>query len=123
MQLQPVTPAEYLRLREEMLAGLPHICWDEAAIAFAIREAEFCGGFAVRLGNHACIGRLEGDTLIVQESTAPPEEAREFAADLLSAYPASACVMSLPGTAEDALVGMSMAGCIPSGCYLNLILD
>lgn len=123
IQPQPIDAGEYFLLREQNLVELHHVLWDEAAVAYAIREAEFCGGFAGKIGDIAFIGQKEGSKLLLKECTCPEHRLEELAAALLSHYGAEECLVSLPGGSEDEVAGMSMAGCIPPGCCLNLILD
>lgn len=76
--LLTVTPGEYRRIREAAFAADGYVSWSEEAIAYALRENDFAGGYAYKVQHHnredILLMRQEEDTLYVLETTLPPAD-------------------------------------------------
>lgn len=73
---EQITPAEYVKIRQEHFMQEGLVCWDEAAVAYAMAENAYCGGKTLlvsREGNltekFILMYRLEEDCLVVEETT------------------------------------------------------
>lgn len=73
---EQITPAEYVKIRQEHFMQEGLVCWDEAAVAYAMEENAYCGGKTLLVFGEKNLKekfilmyRLEGDCLVVEETT------------------------------------------------------
>lgn len=80
---QPIGAAEYLRRREALLAGRPHLRLSEAAMRLEEANCRAFGGFLCALGDGLAAAYVDGDAVQVRELLgAPPEAAAAVGAAL-----------------------------------------
>ncbi len=76
--LLTVTPEEYKRIRDGCFCGSGYVEWDKEAIAYALIENDFCGGFAYKVvHDHTedlLLFRMEDETLRIIETTLKDED-------------------------------------------------
>ncbi|MDR0840852.1 MAG: GNAT family N-acetyltransferase [Christensenellaceae bacterium] len=131
---EPLTPACFAVLRSAWLqANVPaHIAYDEATLAYILAENAGNGGFAYRIildgKDYALLGRCQGGTLALLETTLPGELLSPVAARLAHdrhaarAYALCPAGSALPG--EDiAWWGLGYGPGTPKNVYLNLVMD
>lgn len=71
--LLTVTPREYKKIRDEKLAVAGYAEWDENAIAYALLENDYCGGFAYKVFHDniedILMYRMDGNRMRIIETT------------------------------------------------------
>lgn len=75
LELNDITPAEYVILRNSYFNNNGLIFWNETAIEYAMEENKFCNGFAASLNicgkEYALFARINDETIKIIESTVP----------------------------------------------------
>lgn len=78
--LLTVTPREYKKIRDEKLAACEYTEWDENAIAYALLENDYCGGFAYKVFHDniedILMYRMEENRMRIIETTLSDEDIR-----------------------------------------------
>lgn len=126
----PISAAEYKRLRDARFDRPGYVCWDEAAIAYALAENAFCGGFSHKLmldgGEYNLMGAVTDGVLHIRETTLPAELLAWAAAALRTEMEFEKAVFDMPrcgcSAGEEIVSGMAAADVPPNG-YLNLLLN
>lgn len=76
--LLTVTPAEYRGIRDKILSGEGYVEWEEAAIAYALLENDYCGGFAYKVFHDGqediLLYRMEENHMKIIETTLTDSE-------------------------------------------------
>lgn len=84
--LLTVTSREYKRIRDEKLSGAGYVEWDEKAIAYALLENDYCGGFAYKVFHDEMedilMYRMEENYMRIIETTLSDEDIRGVLAKL-----------------------------------------
>lgn len=84
--LLTVTPREYKKIRDEKLAGAGYVEWDEKAIAYALLENDYCGGFTYKVFHDEIedilMYRMEENHMRIIETTLSDEDIRGVLAKL-----------------------------------------
>lgn len=77
VRITDISLDEYTGLRDAFLNNLVYAKWDEAAIAYAIAENHFCGGFCKKLEyrnmEYAILGCVMGEELVITEAIIPDQ--------------------------------------------------
>lgn len=134
--LLTVTPGEYRKIREAAFAADGYVSWSEEAIAYALRENDFAGGYAYKVQHHnredILLMRQEEDALHVLETTLPPADVTAVMKRLCVSCPvvvreASGRMPEEAAADGKARVvrnyGMLYGGSRICGGYLNLTLE
>ena len=100
--LRPLTPGEYGRFREELLAGLPHIFLPDDALTYQQGCCRISGGdlYAVESPSGLCILCAEGmedGSLLVKELLGQPSACEETIQNLHATLPRFSGICRLPG--------------------------
>ena len=84
--LLTVTPREYKKIRDEKLSGAGYVEWDEKAIAYALLENDYCGGFTYKVFHDEMedilMYRMEETHMRIIETTLSDEDIRGVLAKL-----------------------------------------
>ena len=84
--LLTVTPREYKKIRDEKLYGAGYVEWDEKAIAYALLENDYCGGFTYKVFHDEMedilMYRMEENHMRIIETTLSDEDIRGVLAKL-----------------------------------------
>ena len=101
LTLEPLSPAQYGALREELLAGIPHIAYPEDALAYQAGCCALSGGGMYRIATErgdllACVERTEDDTPLVKELLGPPPARALFLQDLPALLRADIWALRVP---------------------------
>ena len=126
-----LSAAEYKALRDARFAREGYLCWDEAAIGYALRENAFTGGFACAAslpdgGRAAVVGQRRDKLLWVRETTLPDEAVEPALCELARRMGCGEVEVRLPADSavEGAVRPFGMAGApLGGGGYFNLVLD
>lgn len=102
-------PREYTKLRNRHFSRNGYIKWDESAVGYALAENALCGGFNLKISEqtsegmqeYAVIGHMEGDRLIITETTIQSSRLNELIPQLAEYYRAIRVEVYLP---EDSCV-------------------
>ncbi|MGI6013070.1 MAG: GNAT family N-acetyltransferase [Oscillospiraceae bacterium] len=131
LTLTPLSAASYTALRDGAFAGPGFVRWDESAVAYAVEENAFCGGFCRALTDGesvwALFGNVQDDVLFLRETTMPDDVICRAAPLLAKEFGRTTIVLRLPvsshleGTIE--MSGMIRGENSPECGYLNLMLD
>lgn len=88
--LLTITPSEYAGLRNAYFAGEGYVEWDKEAIAYALLENEFQGGYAYKVFHDGrediLLYRMEEEQMDIVETTLSDEELLEVA-EKMRIYP------------------------------------
>lgn len=89
MTLRPCTPERYLKIREEQLADIPHIAWDQRAISYQKQFSALGGGGLYTLDDGVGCATVEAynKTLFVKELLVSRELLPQAVAGLRQAFP------------------------------------
>ena len=68
-EIKEITPKEYKACRDAHFYGEGYVCWDEAAISYAMEENALCGGHTVQVRGEILMYRIEDGVLKVIETT------------------------------------------------------
>lgn len=131
MTITALSPAEYAALRDEAFAEPGFVRWDTAAVAYAVEENAFCGGFCRALTDGtnvwALFGQVREDRLLLRETTMPDDVILSAAPLLAREFHRSTITLHLPPSShlEGPVVmsGMVHGADSPQCGYLNLMLD
>lgn len=131
LRMMPVSPADYARLRDAAFAGPGFVRWNSMAVAYAMEENEFCGGFCRALTDGTAVwvifGEVQDHQLFLRETTMPDHIIRLAAPLLAKEFNRTEITLRLPvhsrldGTIE--MSGMVRGEGSPEFGYLNLMLD
>ena len=76
--LLTVTPSEYRKLRDSYFVGIGYVAWDDAAVAYALCENDYCDGYAYKVlhgdQKKLLLYRMEESTMEIIETTLTDEE-------------------------------------------------
>lgn len=122
LPLEPLSAEEYGRRREALLAGLPHLRPNAAALAFQ-EELLRCygGGFYALPGGLAAAYREEGALLVRELLCAPASDAARLAAGLGAALGAEGVRLFEPAAEGEPYLAADTA--LPAGTVWNLSFD
>ena len=130
---QRVDAEEYGILREQFLAGQPHVAYSPEALAYQQGVCRLSGGGLYRLGDNgcACVEHGEGGLGVVKELLVSPEQRQGALAALVRENPAVRYEVRRPWAGEGERVPFGMVkwlGPVPAGwdsqnAYLGLAFD
>ncbi len=133
VKLCDCTVKQYEKLRNAYFEKHDYIQWDREALAYAIEENAYCGGFCriadCDCGQYLLLGRKEKDgTLFIQETTIPDEKLSQISTFLMQKYQCRQVTYLLPVftafEGESYLAGMGDNLQIdPNNHYFNLTID
>ena len=122
---EQITPAEYGRLRQEYFMQEGLVCWDETAVAYAMKENAYCGGKTLLVSDErdgkkkfVLMYRLEKDCLVVEETTLPDKLLSLLLPRLLEETGAVRCERKTPV----GMISRTGSGLFGEQGYLNLTL-
>ncbi|MGX8692360.1 MAG: GNAT family N-acetyltransferase [Clostridia bacterium] len=117
--VRPLDPEEYGRRREALLAGLPHLFLEPAAMAFEARNLGIYGGGLYAVGAGLAAAFIDGGTTQVRELLGMPPEA---AAAVGAALGTARARLWQPAESGEPFLAFSPAE-LPSGTVWNLAFD
>lgn len=131
--LLTVTPTEYHEIRNAHFAGNGYVEWDKEAIAYALLENEFSGGFAYKVFHDErediLMYRMEEEKLKIVETTLSDEDIlgvveklRIHPREIMVRRPACNCSGIAKSVCQRMLGMLLWEGQIEEG-YLNLTLE
>jgi GNAT superfamily N-acetyltransferase len=95
-----LTAAEYAPMRRARFPGAATVLWQERELAYALDEARFCGGFALKIRcgalEGAVIGSAKDGVLSLSETTFTAQELQTLAPTLCARFGASSVEAALP---------------------------
>lgn len=131
IKIDKISDAEYKELRDTHFDAEGYICWDSAAIHYALAENRFQGGFSCKIssayGQSTALCYKIEDKLIVRETTLPDDALLCGCAALAQRHKCTsveACVAAgsrVQGTVK--AFGMANKPLAAQGGYANLVLD
>ena len=96
IEFEPIGPAEYNRLREQMLNGVSHVSYSQSALDYQAGVCALSGGGLYRVGSGcACVERA-GDEVFVKELLVSEEEWEMALAAITRIHPAEHCHVRAP---------------------------
>lgn len=114
--------AEYMERREKLLAGLPHVAFTEASVAFAKTLMRDYGGDLYAVGGGVAAAYIDGGCALVRELILSDEsKLHSAAASLAFVMGAEEARLYLPSAAGDRYILSDRA--LPDGCVWNLSFD
>jgi len=127
---EKISAKRYAELRNEFFSHDGFIFWDEEAIEYAIKENEFCGGFAEEIivdgFSFVVLARPSENGIKIIESTVPHKYMKEITSHLIQKCKAAYVIWTLPAyNNEDEKFLSSMTCNLKKGDfpYLNLVLN
>lgn len=137
--LLTVTPHEYKKIRDEKLSVAGYVEWDEKAIAYALLENDYCGGYAYKVFHDdmedILMYRIEDNRMRIIETTLSDADIHGVLAKLRIAPDAvtvrrpvtmhSNCMHgnSEPDSGKSRAFGMILGESDLQNGYLNLTLE
>jgi len=125
-----ISAKRYTELRNKFFNQDGFIFWDENAIEYAIKENEFCGGFAdeIVIGGKAfaVMARPFEEGIRIIESTVPDEYMKDITSHLMQKHKAEYIVWTMPAYNNEEEKYLSAMTCsLKKGDfpYLNLVLN
>lgn len=124
--LLTITPTEYATLRNQYFAKEGYIEWDRDAIAYALLENEFQGGYAYKVYHDGqediLLYRMENGCMKIIETTLSDADIYGVL-EKLRMEPEKILVRRPAGKNEKRVLGMLWSDHPVQGGYLNLTLD
>ena len=121
--VMPLSAEEYLRRREELLAGTCHLRLSPAAMAFEHANCGCYGGGLFAVGDGIAAAYLEDGRCVVKELLSPSDSDREALAAAIGATLQSQSVLLYSPAAEGSAYIAAPEGRLPTDCVWNLAFD
>ena len=103
VEFRSVSPSQYERLRNKKFSALPYLQWDKDAIAYALAENEFCGGFAQIVfyeQEYLIFGKKNEKILEIMETTMSLELVKFLSGTLCSHWETEQISLRIPAMLE-----------------------
>ena len=125
-----VFPDEYKNIRDSHFLKNGYICWDTEAIAYALEENSFLGGYALKVNmndkkktNGIILYRKQGDQLFVSETTLPLPILHDTVSILMKQHKVYICCVRLESDKTGQAFGLLHSDIAVKNGYCNLVLD
>ena len=121
--VMPVSVTEYMRRREAVLRGQPHLRLSSPALEFQYRLCKAYGGGFFAVGSGICAAYLDGETALIRELLLMDESKKgSAAASVGAAIGAKDFILYRPAPEGEPYIA-ALPGDIPADCVWNLSFD
>ena len=122
LPVEKLSYEEYMRRRETLLRGKPHVTLSGAVMEFEQCFAEFFGGGLFACGNALCAAYADGDCAVIHELLTPDGDASAAAAAVGYALGCERAEYYLPAPDGEPYIA-ALPGAIPADCVWNFAFD
>lgn len=120
--VMPVSVTEYMRRREAVLRGQPHLRLSSPALEFQYRLCKAYGGGFFAVGSGICAAYLDGETALIRELLMDGKNHYAAAASIGAAMGAKDFILYSPAPEGEPYIA-ALPGFVPAGCVWNLSFD